>query len=326
MKQSVNLSIIITVYNLEKYISECIESIINQKINFKDIEIIIIDDGSIDNSRKICENYAAHDEYIKYFYQKNKGVSSARNNGINKSYGKYLLMIDGDDILLPGSLKKIIDILPKGYDIIQSQFIKFKKSKDINIPRQKETNLEVELINNSDYPDNIKHLFDSRLYNLSLAVNVIKKTLIGKKRINEKLKYTEDMDFVLTCLLEAKKVYFLQSPIYGYRQGRRSSATRSISKKRIDDVMYFIAKWEKYCEETKSIFSNDIIGFVAYQLLIVVGLVYSIKDSSLKEEIRKKMYLLKKSNSVKIKMVQILYKTLGFRITSFLLNVYLRLK
>ena len=90
------LSIIIPVYNVEKYLSECIESIIISKKNF---EVILIDDGSTDNSSNICDEYAKLDKRIKVFHKENGGVSSARNVGINKSSGDYITFVDSDDKL-----------------------------------------------------------------------------------------------------------------------------------------------------------------------------------------------------------------------------------
>lgn len=92
------VSIIVPVYNKEKYLVECIESIIKQTY-FKNIELILINDGSIDNSENICNRYCNKYKNIKYFYQENQGVSVARNNGMTKAMGKYLFFMDADDCI-----------------------------------------------------------------------------------------------------------------------------------------------------------------------------------------------------------------------------------
>lgn len=97
MNTSLKLSIIIPVYNAQKYISQCLNSIINQ--TFKDFEVLLIDDGSIDDSKKIIEDFTKLDSRIKYIYQNNKGVSAARNLGIKHSLGKYIAFVDADDWL-----------------------------------------------------------------------------------------------------------------------------------------------------------------------------------------------------------------------------------
>ena len=89
------ISIIIPVYNVETYISNCIESILNQ--TFKDFELLLIDDGSIDESGRLCDNYKKKDSRINVIHTKNQGVSKSRNLGIKKAKGKYIMFCDSDD-------------------------------------------------------------------------------------------------------------------------------------------------------------------------------------------------------------------------------------
>lgn len=101
------LSVIIPVYNVQKYLEKCLESII---ISDKDLEIIIIDDGSIDNSPKICDEYEKKDKRVKVYHKKNGGVSSARNYGLKLATGDYVTFIDSDDVLAE-DWDKIIDYI-----------------------------------------------------------------------------------------------------------------------------------------------------------------------------------------------------------------------
>ena len=93
------LSVIVPVYNVEQYLSKCIDSILNQE--FKDFELILIDDGSSDNSGKICDEYVIHNDKVKVYHQINGRVSSARNKGLNEAQGDYICFIDADDYILP---------------------------------------------------------------------------------------------------------------------------------------------------------------------------------------------------------------------------------
>ena len=97
------VSVIVPVYRAEKYIKECIESIINQ--TFEDFELLLVDDGSPDNSGAICDEYALKDSRIRVFHKENGGVSSARNEGIYKSNGEWLCFVDSDDIIEQTYLK-----------------------------------------------------------------------------------------------------------------------------------------------------------------------------------------------------------------------------
>ncbi len=89
------ISIIVPVYNVEKYLKECIESILSQ--TYKNIEIILIDDGSTDNSGKICDEYLKKDSRVKVIHKENGGLSDARNTGIEIASGKYIGFVDSDD-------------------------------------------------------------------------------------------------------------------------------------------------------------------------------------------------------------------------------------
>ena len=103
------VSIIVPVYNVENYLKQCLDSVINQ--TYKDIEIILIDDGSTDNSGKICEEYAKKDARIKFFRQENKGLSAVKNRGIETASGDYIMFIDSDDYPDAQMCEKLLNAL-----------------------------------------------------------------------------------------------------------------------------------------------------------------------------------------------------------------------
>ena len=103
------ISVIIPVYNVEKYLARCLDSVIAQ--TFSDIEIICINDGSTDNAGQILSEYAKKDKRIKIITQENSGVVAARNNGIASSVGEYIYPLDGDDIIAPMTLEKLYNAI-----------------------------------------------------------------------------------------------------------------------------------------------------------------------------------------------------------------------
>lgn len=109
--KKVKISVIVPIYNVEKWLSKCINSILAQ--NFKDFELILINDGSTDNSEKICYKFLDHDNRVKYFYKKNGGLSSARNLGIKKATGKYIVFIDSDDYVDKNYLQYLYESVSK---------------------------------------------------------------------------------------------------------------------------------------------------------------------------------------------------------------------
>ena len=117
------LSIIIPVYNVKEYIEICVNSIIHQS-DIEDYEIILVDDGSTDGSGLICDQIAKNNNNIIVIHQKNKGLSGARNTGIKKAKGKYIMFVDGDDFINDKeSLSKILKLTEEKYDIIQYKML-----------------------------------------------------------------------------------------------------------------------------------------------------------------------------------------------------------
>lgn len=100
------ITVIVPVYNVEKYLRRCLDSIIGQ--TYQNLEILCIDDGSIDNSGEICEQYAARDARIKVIHQENQGLSTARNRGLDAAEGEYIAFVDSDDYILEDMYKKML--------------------------------------------------------------------------------------------------------------------------------------------------------------------------------------------------------------------------
>ena len=129
------ISVIVPVYNVEKYLEECLESIQNQ--TYTDIEVILVNDGSTDNSEVICEKYCEQDKRFKLINQKNQGQSSARNVGVEASTGEFIAFVDSDDIIKINYLEELMQYMTEDIDIVESNFTVSKK--DFFIETSKET-------------------------------------------------------------------------------------------------------------------------------------------------------------------------------------------
>ena len=114
------ISVIVPVYNVEKYLEECLDSIQNQ--TYSDIEVILVNDGSTDKSKEICGKYCKQDNRFQLLNQENQGLSAARNSGVAASTGEFIAFVDSDDIILPNYLETLMHYMREDVDIVESQF------------------------------------------------------------------------------------------------------------------------------------------------------------------------------------------------------------
>lgn len=191
----IEVSIIIPVYNVEKYLSKCLDSIINQ--SFKNFELLLIDDGSSDNSGKICDEYAMNDKRIKVIHKKNEGVSRARNIGIDLSKGRYIMFCDSDDFVKRDWCKKLYDLQKNNLNSIclcGFTTINFRDDKCEYIDKVLDKNKKINHINIKDFFLLYeKHLVNSP-WNKIYESQIIKKNNI---KFNENITLGEDLLFNL---------------------------------------------------------------------------------------------------------------------------------
>jgi len=207
-----DLSIIIPIHNSQKYLKKCLDSVCHEiKIDNKNIEVILIDDASTDNSKKICKIYKKKFTFIKYIYnKKNLGVSVSRNKGIKKSKGNYILFLDSDDQLSPNSINYILNI------IINSSFdYYFIKSILLN---QKNIDHNEVFVKNFKYKSFFSHIKNLNKFRTTCWNFLIKKSFITKHKIYfENIRVFEDQIFVAKILFFSKSFTILNKPIYERR-------------------------------------------------------------------------------------------------------------
>lgn len=274
------ISVIIPVYNVETYLSNCIESILNQ--TFREFEIILVNDGSPDNSDKICEDYAKKDSRIRIFHKENGGVSSARNLGIEKSLGKWLTFVDGDDFIEYDSFEKIFST----YLEIDSDIIIARSYKNNNGKLEECYPFDVNYKGMSF--DGIKLNIDKGYMRGSACGAFYKKTFLTQHNISFPffLKNSEDSIFLMICFINAKKIEFSDIHIYNVNE-REGSATRSWTFERVKFMINNIRYLNEYINSHKNLSceAKNIINFSIYS---VISDIYNnfYKCFSLKEYFR----------------------------------------
>lgn len=228
------ISVIVPVYKVEKYIGECINSILAQ--TFKDFELILVDDGSPDKSGEICDSYAKKDNRIKIFHKKNGGVSSARNFGIDKAVGEWLCFIDSDDTILPTYLADF-ELDKVKSDIYMQGYVKVKESRII------ETH-DFTKCKESDFANILAYSEDNNIIN-SPCFKLYKSSIVNtyKVRFDIRTSYGEDHLFSLDYCRYISSAHFTLSHGYNYR----ISVGESLSHRRIplDDILFYTRESRK---------------------------------------------------------------------------------
>lgn len=227
------VSIIVPVYNVENYIKECLDSLIGQTM--KEIEIILVDDGSTDFSGRICEQYAKEDFRINVLHQKNSGQSVARNKGVNVATGKYIMFVDSDDYVVNDACEVLYNTAVKNNADVVTADILNEKNMIFNSNFRKITD-ENKIINGNEF---IRQKVESGTYDIVPWLYFVKKSFIDTIELTfkEGLFY-EDQLWTMQLLSQTKSIIKIRYPFYFYRIDRPGSTTNKMYlKKGMDAAM-----------------------------------------------------------------------------------------
>lgn len=221
------ISIIIPAYNIENYIAKCLDSLLNQ--TYKNLEIIVVDDGSSDNTGKIVDEYAVKYENIRVIHKKNAGVSSARNLGIEVANGDYIGFVDGDDtvdeemfkVLINNAIKYDADISHCGYKMVFPSRIDYYYNTGILVEQDNQLGLKDLIMGNRVEPGLVNKLY--------------KRELFKKVRLNEKIRINEDLLVNYYLFKQSEKSIFYDKCMYSYRLRKNSASTSKININKITD-------------------------------------------------------------------------------------------
>lgn len=242
----IKISIIVPVYQAEQFLSECLLSLLKQ--NITDYEIICIDDGSTDNSAKIIGEFQQNHTNLRYFYQENQGVSSARNKGIELAKGKYIMFVDADDTIKINCLKYLYHTAEKK----NCDLLVFGGKTDL--PLQAPEWMRMALYTaTADYetfsPD---ILYSERGAQPCVWNKLYKKSCIGNIRFQENISIAEDMTFLFLLFPTVHKISFVRKKIYFYRISNIDSAMHQTSQKRLKYMECHIKAAETIIDTWKS--------------------------------------------------------------------------
>ncbi len=263
------ISIIVPVYNVEKYVNRCIESILQQ--SYKYIEIILIDDGSTDNSGKICDEWAKKDKRIIVIHKKNGGVSSARNLGLDIAKGEYIGFVDSDDYIDERMFELLINkLLETESDMC------FCNGYYVENTKKAKMNLNYNDI--SDKRTIMQKMFENNHANFAVWNKLIKKDCLKQLRFNLEISIYEDALFNFEYLDRINKIAFVKECLYFYDVSRESSTLHENNIKKKITILDSMIKIIKILEKNN-------IKELYNQQCIFIGRVYNYEKIARKEKL-----------------------------------------
>lgn len=270
MQNNPLISIIVPVYDVEKYLKKCIQSIVDQ--TYKNLEIILVDDGSSDNSGKICDEFAQKDSRIKVIHKINGGQADARNKALDIMNGEWVSFVDSDDFIHSSHVENLYlqavrnnsDICVCGFKIVDENY-KIIKSIKINFSDSLNGNLA------------FKYSLNSKI-DPSLCNKIFKSSLFKSVRFVKGI-YYEDRELIHRIFYKADRVSFLDSESYFYLE-RVGSTMNHINKKKIDDRLIMIALIEDFLKKESILEKYQKDFAICYLLNVYLSASYQIAKYS----------------------------------------------
>ncbi len=285
LERGVKISVIIPVYNVQDYLDKCLDSIINQ--TYKNLEIIIVNDCTPDNSQEIIDRYVENDSRIVFvMHEKNKGLGGARNTGIESATGDYISFVDSDDYLALNAFELVIN---KIEDCPNIDIIKFGRIEDYGYKKVK---LSPKL-SKEYYKDGwgfIREALYEKKYRVSVCDNIYSVSFLRENniRFEERLLY-EDAYFSFKSQILSSKLLILDEYLYFYKKDREDSIINTVSKRDVE-ILKTIEMLEEFII---SIDREDILSSYEYQWLIYdwvcYNTLYYYQQNKEKEDVKRKV-------------------------------------
>lgn len=213
------ISIVIPVYNVAEYLIECVQSVLNQ--TYTNFEILLIDDGSTDSSKELCDELTYKDPRIKAFHKKNGGLSSARNYGIDKATGEYIIFLDSDDYWIENNILSLFikKLQTENLDVVRAEYVYVdEKSNRLFTPNQWEGHLNLKEQVLSSY-EMMKYVINGKFFSWLF---MFRKNAIENLRFDEHRRFQEDIDFAIKTFSKNLRCGYLPVQFYAYRQREHS--------------------------------------------------------------------------------------------------------
>lgn len=283
------VSVIIPVYKVEKYLKRCLESVVNQ--TYKNIEIILVNDGSPDKCGKICDAYARIDSRIKVIHKENGGLSSARNAALDIVSGEYIMFVDSDDWISEDSLEQLYEYIDADYDIINFKFsfVKENSKELVEMHNDIKDGYECDLLTYID------KLFLGEL-NFFICNKLYKKDLFNEVRFPDGRNY-EDLATMYKLYFNAKSIVITDYTLYNYWLGNLNSITSNSTIKNMTDYLLSAKEIYEVNKNYLQINKRDISSVDTWYKMMIIQLLINYTKSTYKDDDLKREILAELKNS-----------------------------
>ena len=320
-------SVIIPVYNVEKYLPQCVESVLTQ--SFENIEVILVDDGSPDNCPAICDEFANKDSRVRVIHKQNGGLSDARNYGIRAAQGEYLLFLDSDDYWgEQDALETVFSRIgqyeePADMLMFQAQLI---YPDGTIIP---DRNGFPDHFNDMTREESLIYMVENGLLIGSACSKVVKRSFLLENDLFFKVGIkSEDVHWIFRVASAMPKYQYTDQYFYMYRKGRPGSITTTVSFVhlcQLADMLEEFSDEERYDNDTAK---RCVLGLVAYQLTILMAYVSNLTDRIQRKQLIRRIKdmerLLAYDLHPRVKLVNKVRRYAGLDLTIALLGAYLK--
>jgi len=314
-------SFIIPVYNAEHYLTECIDSILKQ--TQKDYEIILVDDGSTDNSPELCDELSINNYEVRTIHKKNGGASSARNSGLTEAKGDYVIFLDSDDYWNDENGLRDVDALTAP-DVDVVVFPSMTLDDETGELKPDRYNYS-EQMNSLGSKECLKYMIGHDLFNVHPGKRAIRRQFLLQNNLffKEGIR-AEDIEWYLRVALCFPNYRFLQQKLYVYRK-REGSVTATVGGKHLSEHLGIIEQFSQWSYDDEQI-KEYIFSYLAYSMSIVWAHIPLSKPQNaeeLRQRIKNHTFLFNYSEYPRTRKIALFYKLFGFRATEFLLGWYL---
>ncbi len=310
-EQQILISVIIPIYKVERFLCECLDSVLG--CSYRNLELILVDDGSPDGSPQICDEYAARDSRVRVIHKSNGGAGEARNCGVRVATGEYVVFVDGDDYWGDsGALEAAVEELERlaEVDLLCFDCATLSQSGALKMRAP----YDVERVNGRSKVEALSYFVDEDRLMVTPWSKIVRRGLLVDNNIEFRSGIrSEDYDWTLQILLHSRVICAFERNFYVYRVWS-GSVTSNISRSHIFDILSIVEEWsERIPSDVESEQEENLFfDILAYIYGVLVSLVYIAPEKELLRRVKSYAHLLDWNRNRKVRKVSLLYRIVGF--------------